>query len=349
MFRRAGKWAGIARNSSILTPRDLSGVDDEDDTPQDDILRLKLEGASMANMESNSTDWFGSSDCFWQAETSLAGPDGSVFWQGIYRSETIHNSLNPQWEAAEIIIDDPFQPIRFSIYDWEKKLKHQPMGHFIYCVDQLLESKAEKLEDGSWDLTKAITPRNEMGEDFGKIVVADVEYSEASKHTSVLNLTLQGAKLTNMLGFFKSVNDPFFLVETPARESDGTKWREVYKSETAEDDELLWDLACLNLKHLCQNNIDKPIRISWFDEAEYGPAVPLGHCITSVRRLTRSKAIKKGKKWDLTKALFIANDEGQEFGQAVVVDVEMVTYDGTEYDSGPDLACVEEGDDCSDD
>lgn len=342
-------------------PSLLHNNGEEDHHPQqqqaEDMLRVTLEGANMRNMDEG--DWFGCSDCFWRAETPITGPDGTIFWQAIYRSETIMDSLNPQWNAAEFPIDDPDRPIRFVIMDWEKNLKHQPMGYFMASVHQLLASKAppnpKRKEDGSLDLSLeneliTYTPKNQMGEAFGTIVVANVEFREATKQTSVLKLTLEAVELVNMLGFFVSVNDPFFVVETPVvrdEDSHGTtaiQWKTIYQSEPVDDHEgheLRWEPFAMNVKDLCQNNIDKPIRISFFDEAEHGPPhISMGYCMTSVRQLLRSKARRLTKeernkkyqktaniKWDLTKALFLTNEDGQEFGQAVVVDVEMVTYD----------------------
>ena len=312
-------------------------------------MTIKLEGVNMIDVDEG--EWFGCSDCFFQAETPLTCPDGTVIWQPIYRSETIMERLNPRWQRAEMVIDDPDQPIRFRILDWEKSLKHQPMGYFMASVNQLLEAKMPvdrtRKEDGTLDLSSSsqkistFTPQDDTGKAFGTIVVTDVEFCEApKKKSSALKLTLEAVDLANMLGFFVSAQDPFFVVETPLRRFDSNgnssvHWKKVYQSDPLDDqDELRWDPCSLDLKELCQNNIDKPIRISFFDEAETGPPhTSMGYTITSVRQLLRSKARrlrkeetkKKGPKWDLTKALFLTNEDGQEFGQAVVVDVEMIT------------------------
>lgn len=338
---------------SVISDPDL--LDGDDDTEDEDTLRLTLEGVSMRNMDEG--DWFGVSDCFWQAEIPITGPDGTIFWQAIYRSETIMDSLNPRWKVAEFPIDDPDRPIRFVVMDWEKSLKHQPMGYFMASVHQLLASKAprnpKRKEDGSWDLSSdndliTYTPKNEKGEAFGTIIVANVQFHEATKRTSVLKMTLEAVELVNMLGFFVTVNDPFFVVETPVRVEDchgvTVQWKTVYRSARLDDHEgheSRWDPFAIDVKDLCQNNIDKPIRISFFDEAEHGPPhIAMGYCITSVRQLLRSKARRLTKeernkkenktrkiKWDLTKALFLTNEDGQEFGQVVVVDVEMIACD----------------------
>lgn len=303
------------------------------------VLRIELEGVHLTNMNG----WMGASDCFWQAETPLTTPDGTLLWQGIFRSETIMDTLNPRWKPACVSIDlksqyDRHKPLRFSFYDWEANMKPQPMGHFMTSINQLLRSKADKTEDGSWDLAKAIITKNHKGEEFGTIVIVDVEIveqehakcigSSSLDETSVLQLTLEGVELAKMNGMF-GLSDPYYIVETPVKGPNGTvEWEKFHQSESIRETvNPVWAPASLNIKALCGKNVDKPIRISVFDEEDKGQEdQPMGHCITTVRRLLKSGA-KKGDdgKWELTKALFLVNEQGQEFGRVVVVDAKIAS------------------------
>ena len=292
----------------------------------------------MANM-----NWMGmNSDCFWQAETPLTTPDGTLFWQGIFRSETIMDSTNPHWKPAEVSIDlktqyDRHKPLRFCFYDWEANMKPQPMGHFMTSINQLLRSQATKKDDGSWDLSKAIITKNDKGEEFGTIVIAHVEIVEQEDahsiskdqltETAVLKLTMEGVELAKMNhgGLFGTGNDsdPFFIVETPVKGLSGqVEWEKVHQSETVyKTIDPRWKPACLNLKQLCGKDLDKPIRMSFYDEEEDGRHQPMGHCITSVRRLLKSAAKKEGNgKWELTKSLILVDEGGKEYGRVVVVE-----------------------------
>jgi hypothetical protein len=54
----------------------------------------------------------------------------------------------------------------------------------------------------------------------------------------------------------------------------------------------------------------------------------MGRFDTTVNRLLRSKAKKTGEAWNTSKALITENEEGEEFGKLVVVDVSVETPQG---------------------
>ena len=323
------------------TPSRKSKVSAPTKVDENSILRLTLEGVDMANVEG----WRGCSDPFFQVETPMKGSDGSIIWQGVHRSEHITNTLNPRWKPAEMSVDllcqlDLDKPIRFSIFDWEESGKHNPMGHFETSVNRLLRSKAEKKGD-NWELARAFITKADDGEEFGKIVVVDVSVESANspgKHpkgkrsskeiptkvdkNGALVLTLEGVDMANVEGWF-GCSDPFFSVETPVQDRDGTtSWNTLFRSEhKANNLNPRWEPAILALDLLCQCDLDKPIRISVQDWEESGKHNPMGYFETSANRLLRSKAERQGKTWDLTKAFITKSAEGKEFGKIVVVDV----------------------------
>jgi C2 domain len=103
-------------------PKSARSKKDQDSFTVDDssVLRLSLEGVNFKNVEG----WLGMSDPMYQMETPMKGPDGTVLWQMVYRSEYIANELNPRWQPADVSINllcqkDLDKPIRFCLYDWE--------------------------------------------------------------------------------------------------------------------------------------------------------------------------------------------------------------------------------------
>ena len=226
------------------------------------------------------------------------------------------------------------------------------MGSFQTTVNRLLRSKAEKKGDG-WDLSKAFITKAEDGEEFGKIVVVDVSLNNDAlagrakaktgdklktdepplkvDENSALVLTLEGVGMRNVEGWF-GCSDPMFYVEVPVISIDGsTKWQTFYQSEHVENNlNPQWKPATLPLAPLCNCDLDKPIRISFFDWEEDGRHNPMGYVVSSVNRLLYSKATKKGDEWDLSKALITRSEEGEEFGKIVVVDVRIDPHAGKE-------------------
>ena len=312
---------------------------------QDSILRLTLEGVNMANVEG----WLGCSDPFFQVETPMKGPNGSVIWQNVHRSEHIENSLNPRWKPAEMSLDllcqlDLDKPIRFSLFDWEESGKHNPMGSFLTSLHRLLRSKAEKQGD-KWKLERAFITKADDGEEFGKVVVVDVSIestnssgkhgkgkkgekekrkssivpAKVDKHAALV-LSLEGVDMANVEGWL-GCSDPFFTVATPVRGADTTTWTTIFTSEHKNDNlNPKWDAAILAMDPLCQCDLDNPIRISVQDWEENGKHNPMGFFDTSVNRLLRSQAERQGNAWDLTKAFITKSPQGEEFGKIVVAD-----------------------------
>ena len=303
------------------------------------ILYLQLEGVELANVEG----WLGCSDPFFQIDGPMNGFEGTTLWQNVHRSEHIPDSLNPKWGPVQINLDllcqlDLDKKIRISVYDWEEENKHRPMGHVETTVNSILKSVASKQGD-KWDLSKAFIAK--LGEqDMGKLVVVDA-YTDTptprfprkspvpSKvdQNSIIRLTMEGVDMSNVEGWM-GCSDPFFQVETPMKGVDSTIiWQQVHRSEHIENSlNPRWKPAEINLDLLCQLDLDKPLRISIFDWEESGRHNPMGHFVTSVNRLLRSKAERKGGKWDVTKAFITKSEDGEEFGKLVVVDVSVEDY-----------------------
>ncbi len=97
---------------------------------------------------------------------------GGQSWDNVYRSEDIHNCLDPEWK--EVALDlailcggDLNLPIQFAVFDHESSGKHKPMGALELTVNGLI----------------AACQRNEVlklkakGKDTGMIVVIKADVS----------------------------------------------------------------------------------------------------------------------------------------------------------------------------
>lgn len=301
------------------------------------LVRLTLAGGDMKNV-----DWFGFSapNVFWQANVPLEGPDGEVLWQSVHRSEHVVGDNNPRWKTAELCLYaqkefDWHKPIRFGFWAYEDHRKHEAMGFVTTTIHKLQQAKQPESakETGQWDKSKALVTGNDAGEEFGFVVVVDIRVElrddglrvrKRLPNPSVLALTLEGVDMVNMDGLF-GVSDPFFVVETPEMFANGYQWKEFYKSEHIMDNQdPQWKPSFLDLDRLCRSDIDKPIRISFFDWQASGEHQAMGHVLVSVRRLLRSIARKSEDGWDLTRALCPADDDNQVYGRIVIADAVIV-------------------------
>jgi len=64
-------------------------------------------------------------------------------WTAVWKSEVIMNDLNPVWSTAKLPLTqicngDPQRPLRFEIYDYDKRGDHDYMGHFETSVEGIL-------------------------------------------------------------------------------------------------------------------------------------------------------------------------------------------------------------------
>ncbi|CAJ1940148.1 unnamed protein product [Cylindrotheca closterium] len=103
-------------------------------------LHLQIRGIQLANVE-----MFSKSDPFYEIQTARSLPNGSQFWQPIYRSEIIKNNLQPKWNECELSIEslcagNHERPLQIQVFDWEKSGKHQSIGMLRTNVKKLLSA-----------------------------------------------------------------------------------------------------------------------------------------------------------------------------------------------------------------
>ena len=68
---------------------------------------------------------------------------GGLAWDNVYRSEEIHNNLNPDWKETAIDLailcgGNPDLPLLLSVFDYESSGKHKPMGELQVSVNGLV-------------------------------------------------------------------------------------------------------------------------------------------------------------------------------------------------------------------
>ena len=155
------------------------------------ILHLSLRGVGLKNVDG----LLGKSDPF--VEISAYVP-GGMMWQTLFRSKHIDNDLNPIWEPFAIelnrLLDYPNssddgitkqqqqdpkqQPLKISVFDWEKSGKHKSLGQFETTVQALLDAETPGASGPheNVNLSKAFILHKTNGgagsrKEFGKVVV----------------------------------------------------------------------------------------------------------------------------------------------------------------------------------
>lgn len=104
------------------------------------VLRLALKGEKLKNVEG----LFSKSDPFYEISRRVDAAGGQSF-DNIFRSEDVHNDLNPVWKEATIDLSvlcggDLDLPLRISVFDHESSGKHKPMGEFDTTVNGMISA-----------------------------------------------------------------------------------------------------------------------------------------------------------------------------------------------------------------
>lgn len=98
------------------------------------LLRLQMKGIKLKNVEG----LFSKSDPFFEISKKVDAAGGQT-WDKVYRSEDIHNNLNPEWKEAVLELallcgGNQDLPLKVVVYDHESSGKHKLMGEFEMSV-----------------------------------------------------------------------------------------------------------------------------------------------------------------------------------------------------------------------
>jgi len=143
-------------------------------------LDLRLRGLDMKNVEPGIFG-LGRSDPFY--EISKKDTDYSIShvkWNVVYRSETVHNHLNPSWKPASIGVEELCYgklecPLRIQVLDYNDNGKHKVIGEYETTVTELQSHISVK---GNADRDQAIQlGREEGNETYGLLCVLQATLS----------------------------------------------------------------------------------------------------------------------------------------------------------------------------
>jgi Ca2+-dependent lipid-binding protein len=106
---------------------------------------------------------------------------GIINWITAYRSEHVHDNLNPVFKSFELTVEDLCYadedwPLRMVVYDWQKNGKHRVLGMAQTSLSDLLEKKSK---GGNADRSSAMSVTIEGTETaIGLIVVLESNVRE---------------------------------------------------------------------------------------------------------------------------------------------------------------------------
>jgi len=128
-------------------------------------LRLKLRGTKLKNIEGGI---FGISDPFFEIKRKNMYLSDSIEWNTVYRSHTVKDNLNPDWEEDTMSLSvlcggDLDVPLLFTVFDQESDGKHDPMGKIGMTVNMLVNMVGHE--------GLALHVIDMKGKDVGKITV----------------------------------------------------------------------------------------------------------------------------------------------------------------------------------
>jgi len=139
--------------------------------------------------------------------------------------------------------------------------------------------------------------------------------------TTLWYLTLQAKDLSDVSPWFGTL-DPYFQIATAGGEhpKDGSRiWQTVCRSEHVIDSfNPIWKEAAVSLYLLCggEENLDKPFRVSVFDNIDGGKPTPMGFFDTSVKDMMKAS---KDETIDFT----LQDEKGTKYGTIHVMHAQL--------------------------
>ncbi len=214
-------------------------------------------------------------------------------------TEVIRNERSPQW-VTSFTLDYYFetvQNISVRVYQEEggkstaTEGDHSLIGEATFRLANLMCASGQRLSLPLFEKTRSV-------DDQGQVEIR----AEAKTNTrDIFNVTFTGHKLANKDGFFGK-SDPYLVV---SRRNEDNSWSVVWKSSRIDNSlNPKWAPAKLSMSHLCNADIDRPLKIEIFDYDENSANDTMGSVETSVRAMIMSNGAplpvieeaKKGKR-----------------------------------------------------
>lgn len=200
------------------------------------------------------------------------------------RTEVVKNSLSPRWVKAIQVDYELGTPckIAISVYDEVRKSENKPMGSVVFEIGEIMGTRGN---------TKAKQMKS------GGTLFASVRKSQGS---GTLRLKMKGTKLKNVEGFLRK-SDPFFELSRKVNNAGGLTWDNVFRSKVIKNNlDPVWETEVVDLRVLCDGDLDKPILITVFDYESKGENVSMGKFETTVSSLIEA-APNPGNSFELQK------------------------------------------------
>ncbi|KAJ6642382.1 Copine-9 [Pseudolycoriella hygida] len=193
-------------------------------------------------------------------------------WKQIDRTETIYNSLNPQW-AKKFIVDYKFETIqemKFEVRDDDsggKCGRFQYLGIFETILSDIVSHPRTQFVG---KLTGA------MGKNCGEIILVAEEVSACKK---LVEVELKAANLKRQSWLKR--NNPFLVV---SRLNEDDSYSVVKRLGTIPTRNATWKLS-IHLNSLCNGDYDRGIKIDCYNRRRDGNHKLIGTCETSLREI----------------------------------------------------------------
>ncbi|KAH7731066.1 Copine-8 [Aphelenchoides avenae] len=242
-------------------------------------------------------------------------PDEQPYYEEIGRTETIQNSLNPQWNK-KIYVNYYFeekQQLRFELYDIDSPSQELTHHDFLGRADtELADIVAGPYGTLTLNLTGLSPPK-------GQLTIRAEEVDEGQKESAFF--VCHGRGLDKKDFFGKS--DPF--LEFRRQLGDGT-YQMVHRTEFIKKTlNPEWKPFEIPVRLLCHGNKDKEFRIDCYDYDKDGGHDFIGSCQVTLNALSSGrvkdlplvnpkKAKKKGAKYKNSGILhFLSVDVRREY------------------------------------
>jgi hypothetical protein len=194
-------------------------------------------------------------------------------------TEVNENNLNPIW-ATKVTVDYMFEEVQeltFQVYHKTDRgstidlSKHELIGELKFPLSSLMCA-------GSQKISGALASHSRSGPQGTLEVRAEAQVNTRD----LFNVTFSGDKLANKDGFFGR-SDPCLEI---FRLSEDGSWTAVWRCKHIENSlSPHYPTYSIPMVTLCNNDIDRPLRIAIWDFESSGKHRSMGHVETSVRAL----------------------------------------------------------------
>ena len=199
----------------------------------------------------------------------------SGHWVYVDRTETIDNTLNPQW-AKKFVLEFQFekrQLMKIEVYDADSNLPCLADHDFIGSVECSLGEVLRAQGKGD--------TRSLVGVKRNQTITLLAEELLTSRE--VINLRLEGRSLDRKDWWGFGTSDPFLTIQ---RAGEYGQWRVVHRTEVKKGDlNPCWQTMELTLSSLCNADHHRPLKLTVEDWNQSGSHSMIGEVETSVDAL----------------------------------------------------------------